>query len=133
MSTKLFVGNLPWAVRDADLEDLLAAQGLAHAGVEVLLEAPDDEGRRRSRGFGFVRFDSEAEAGKARDVLSGTVLRGRVLKVDWATARQMSVGPGGRREGGRGPRPEAGGREKRRRREKELAGHWDEFFPEDRS
>jgi RNA recognition motif-containing protein len=134
MSAKLFVGNLAWAVREPELEAHLRGLGLSFRQVEVLLEHPED-GPVRSRGFGFVHFDTDAEAGAARDALVGSVLFGRPMRVDYATTNQMEVRPGGGRD--RVGRPRGDGRRPSRRTRRDRCpvdgddALWSEFFPGD--
>ena len=52
MSTKLFVGSLPWSASDEDLQTAFAAHGNVLSAKVVT-----DKETRRSRGFGFVEFD----------------------------------------------------------------------------
>jgi RNA recognition motif-containing protein len=54
MQRRLFVGNLPWSVMDADLSDLVSA----HAKVLDTKIITDYE-TGRSRGFGFVTVETE--------------------------------------------------------------------------
>ena len=57
MGKKLYVGNLPYSVRDSDLEDLFAAHGSVQSA-QVIIER--DTGR--SKGFGFVEMSNDQEA-----------------------------------------------------------------------
>jgi RNA recognition motif-containing protein len=64
----------------------------------------------RSRGFGFVEFNDEAQANSAKAGLDGTELDGRRIRVDFAQDRQGGGGGGGGGGGrGRGPRGGGGG------------------------
>ena len=54
--------------------------------------------------FGFVEFDSPADASAAFEAMNGTELEGRELKLDYATEQQNSPRPFGGRGGGRGGR-----------------------------
>ena len=106
MGNKLYVGNLPYTVRDNDLQQAFGAFGLV-TSAKVMMER--DTGR--SQGFGFVERGSDAEAQAAVEGMNGQSLGGRSLVVN--EARPMEPRPpraggfgGGRREGGFG-----GGRE----------------------
>ena len=106
MGNKLYVGNLPYTVRDNDLQQAFGAFGLV-TSAKVMMER--DTGR--SKGFGFVEMGSDAEAQAAVEGMNGQSLGGRSLVVN--EARPMEPRPprtggfgGGRREGGFG-----GGRE----------------------
>ena len=57
MGNKLYVGNLPYSVRDAELGQAFAAFGSV-VSAKVMMER--DSGR--SKGFGFVEMGSDAEA-----------------------------------------------------------------------
>ena len=104
MGNKLYVGNLPYSVRDGDLEQSFGQFG-AVTSAKVMMER--DTGR--SRGFGFVEMGSDAEAQAAIAGMNGAPLGGRNLVVN--EARPMEARPprtggggfgGGRREGGGG-------------------------------
>lgn len=60
----------------------------------------------RSRGFGFVTFNSTHDAQDALDALNDRDLEGRVVRVDFATARG-ALAPSQPSGGGRGYNPEA--------------------------
>ncbi len=120
MGNKLYVGNLPYGVRDNDLEQAFGQFG-AVASARVMMER--DTGR--SKGFGFVEMASEAEAQAAIQGMNGQPLGGRSLVVN--EARPMEPRPprsggfgggfrgegsfgGGNRDGGYGGgRSEGGG------------------------
>ena len=102
MGNKLYVGNLPYSVRDNDLQQLFAQHGNV-SSAKVMMER--DTGR--SKGFGFVAMGSDAEAQAAIAGLNGKDMGGRALVVN--EARPMEPRPprtggfgGGRREGGFG-------------------------------
>ncbi|HAJ11709.1 MAG: RNA-binding protein [Hydrogenophaga sp.] len=102
MGNKLYVGNLPYTVRDDDLQQAFSAFG-AVSSAKVMMER--DTGR--SKGFGFVEMGSDAEAQSAIEGMNGQSLGGRSLVVN--EARPMEPRPprtggfgGGRREGGFG-------------------------------
>ena len=65
MGNKLYVGNLPYSVRDGDLEQSFSQFG-AVTSAKVMMER--DTGR--SKGFGFVEMGSEAEAQAAIEALN---------------------------------------------------------------
>ena len=100
MGNKLYVGNLPYSVRDDDLQQAFSAFGAVNSA-KVMMER--DTGR--SKGFGFVEMGSDAEAQSAIEGMNGQSLGGRSLVVN--EARPMEPRPprtggfgGGRREGG---------------------------------
>jgi RNA recognition motif-containing protein len=99
MGTRLFVGNLPFDVTEAELRALFGGED-RHVG-DVAIVTERDTGR--PRGFGFVDMGSEADAKAAVNALNGLVLRGRTLTVNEAReARSRRGGPslGGSRAGG---------------------------------
>ena len=86
---KLYVGNLAWAVTDADLQELFQGYGSVESAV-VITER--DSGR--SRGFGFVEMSEGAD--EAIEALNGHDLKGRPLRVNEAQSKGGGGG-GGRR------------------------------------
>jgi len=96
MGKKLYVGNLPYSVRDSDLEDLFAAHGSVQSA-QVIIER--DTGR--SKGFGFVEMSNDQEAQEAISALNGREMEGRTLTVNEARPKEEGGG-GGRRGGGGG-------------------------------
>lgn len=103
MGNKLYVGNLPYTVRDDDLQQAFSAFGSVNSA-KVMMER--DTGR--SKGFGFVEMGSDAEAQSAIEGMNGQSLGGRSLVVN--EARPMEARPprsggggfGGGRSGGGG-------------------------------
>lgn len=79
MGSKLYVGNLPYGVRDLDLQQSFAQFGSV-VSAKVMLER--DTGR--SKGFGFVEMGSESEAHAAIQSMNGQPLGGRSLVVNEA-------------------------------------------------
>ncbi|MFV8752154.1 RNA recognition motif domain-containing protein [Nannocystaceae bacterium ST9] len=104
MSTKLFVGGLPWAMDTQRLKEVFAEFGdLVDARVIT------DRETGRSRGFGFVTFGSPEGAERAI-ALDGQEVDGRRIRVDRAQEKERPSrppGPGGGPP--RGPRPEGEG------------------------
>ena len=99
MGNKLYVGNLPYSVRDGDLAQAFGQFGNV-TSAKVMMER--DTGR--SKGFGFVEMGSDAEAQSAIQGMNGQGLGGRNLVVNGA--RPLEARPprsgfgGGPREGG---------------------------------
>ncbi len=79
MSTKLFVGSLPWAVNDDALKTAFEAHGIV-----VTAKVVTDRQTGRSRGFGFVEMENESEANNAIQALNGSQLKGRSIIVSEA-------------------------------------------------
>ncbi|SRR5690606_24234037 len=101
MGNKLYVGNLPYTVRDEDLQQSFSAYGVVNSA-KVMMER--DTGR--SKGFGFVEMGSDAEALAAVEGMNGQSLGGRSLVVN--EARPMEARPP-RTGGFGGPRGGGGG------------------------
>ncbi|HSC87943.1 MAG TPA: RNA-binding protein [Polyangiaceae bacterium] len=101
MTTKLFVGNLSYSTSEDQLRDVFAPFGNVVSSAIVL-----DRMTGRSRGFGFVEYDSQAEADKAIEALNGADLNGRQLNVNVARERSEGDRPprrfGGQSAGGGG-------------------------------
>lgn len=93
----IYVGNLPYSVRDQELRETFEAFGTVTAA-EVIF----DKRTRRSRGYGFVEMASEAEARRAIEALNGKELHGRELRVD--ASQSKSEKPQRADEGERAPR-----------------------------
>ena len=106
MGNKLYVGNLPYTVRDEDLQQAFSAYGSVNSA-KVMMER--DTGR--SKGFGFVEMGNDAEAQAAVEGMNGQSLGGRSLVVN--EARPMEARPprsgGGGFGGGGGGRSGGGG------------------------
>ncbi|MDP3754952.1 RNA-binding protein [Polaromonas sp.] len=93
MGNKLYVGNLPYSVRDEDLQQSFGQFG-AVTSAKVMMER--DTGR--SKGFGFVEMGSDAEAQAAIAGMNGQPLGGRSVVVNEARpmeARPPRTGGGG--------------------------------------
>jgi RNA recognition motif-containing protein len=107
MGNKLYVGNLPYTVRDEDLQQAFSAYGSVNSA-KVMMER--DTGR--SKGFGFVEMGNDAEAQAAVEGMNGQSLGGRSLVVNEARpmeARPPRSGGGGFGGGGGGGRSGGGG------------------------
>jgi len=83
MATNLFVGNLPYAMDSAKLQELFAT-----AGTVVSAKVISDKYSGRSRGFGFVEMASDEETKKAIEMLNGKDIEGRPLVVNEARPRE---------------------------------------------
>lgn len=99
MGAKLYVGNLPYSIGEAKLEELFSRHGSV-ASVKIIT----DKFSGRSKGFGFVEMGSDEEAEKATAALNGTEFEGRTLVVSEARPLQPRTGQGG------GGRPMRSGR-----------------------
>ncbi|MBL0421261.1 RNA-binding protein [Ramlibacter sp. AW1] len=97
MGNKLYVGNLPYSVRDSDLEQAFSQFG-AVTSAKVMMER--DTGR--SKGFGFVEMGSDAEAQAAINGMNGQPLGGRSVVVNEARPPEPRSRSGGYGGGGGG-------------------------------
>ncbi len=79
MTTKLFVGNIPWSQTDDGLKELFQDHGTVLTAEVVL-----DTTTGRSRGFGFVVMGSEEECTRAIKALDREEIGGRSINVSIA-------------------------------------------------
>ncbi|MBU0614081.1 RNA-binding protein [Patescibacteria group bacterium] len=83
MENKIFVGGLPWAVDNDKLREIFSAYGeIKDAHVAT------DKFTGKSRGFGFVEFNTNEEAQAAIDALNETELEGRTITVNVARPKE---------------------------------------------
>ncbi len=91
---KIYVGNLPYTSTEQELEELFRQYGpVARANIVT------DRDTGRSRGFGFVEMENQADGQAAIDALNGQEWGGRTLTVNEARPRSND-----RRGGGGGGR-----------------------------
>lgn len=83
MATQLFVGSLPFRMTSDELTELFAEFGNVSSAKII-----NDRETGRSRGFGFVEFDSDDEAQAAIKGLNGKDVDGRALVVNVARPRE---------------------------------------------
>jgi RNA recognition motif-containing protein len=95
MATKLYVGNLAYAVTQEDLAALFAQAGKVESAAVVT-----DKFSGQSRGFGFVEMADAEGAARAISTLNDTELKGRRIRIDEARSSTPGGGGGPRREGG---------------------------------
>ena len=79
MGAKLYVGNLPFSVTEAELREAFEKHG-AVLSAKIIT----DRGTGRPRGFGFVEFEDANSAQEAQSALNGQELGGRELRVNEA-------------------------------------------------
>ena len=96
MSRKLYVGNLPYAIGETELQELFARSGSVES-VTIMR----DQATGRARGFGFVEMGSDEEAQAAINQLNASEVGGRSLTVNEARPKEARGGGGG--GFGRGP------------------------------
>jgi RNA recognition motif-containing protein len=100
---KLYVGNFPYSVDEAQLRGIFAAYGEIS---DIKLITDRDTGR--PKGFGFITFATQAAAEKALEQ-NGKDVGGRPLKVNVATDKPRTGGGGGGGGGFRGGNGGGGG------------------------
>ena len=105
MGKKLYVGNLTYSVSDSALEQLFSQFGTVQSAQVI-----QDRATGRSKGFGFVEMDTEAQAQAAIEGLHDQEHDGRRLTVNEAKPREDRGGGGGYGGGGGGGGGGRGGR-----------------------
>jgi RNA recognition motif-containing protein len=95
MSTKIYVGNLPYSVTDASLKSNFAEFG-GVSSAKVMI----DRDTGTSKGFGFVEMASAEVAQAAIAALNGMSVDGRSIVVNLARPREASKDAGGYGAGG---------------------------------
>ena len=98
-SNKLYVGGLPYATTEDELEDLFSAHGTVESARVIT-----DRMTGRSKGFGFVEMGNQEEAEAAIAKLNDSDLEGRTLTVNVAKPREKRESGGGYGGGGGGGR-----------------------------
>jgi cold-inducible RNA-binding protein len=98
MASKLFVGNLPHSVSDAQLNEFVINAGYQVASAVVIR----DKLTGTPRGFGFVELAEGEDIQRAISGLNGQTLEGRPLTVNEAQPQRTGFGRGPGGGGGRG-------------------------------
>ncbi|KAJ5357573.1 Nucleotide-binding alpha-beta plait [Penicillium brevicompactum] len=101
--SKLFVHGLSWHTNDDTLR-----QGFEQFGEIQEAIVVKDRATLRSRGFGFVRFASDAEADAAMEAMNNQEFDGRVIRVDKAFDRPQRTDGGFQGRGGYNSQPPSG-------------------------
>lgn len=83
MTSKLYVGNLPFSVTEEQLEEMFKPYGAVQSAKVIT-----DRATGRSRGFGFVEFENADQANAAVEELDGKDQGGRNLKVNPAKEQE---------------------------------------------
>jgi RNA recognition motif-containing protein len=116
MANKLFVGNLSWGTTDDGLREFFAQFGNVISATII-----KDRNTGRAKGFGFVEFETEEEANKAKEEGNGKELDGRPVAVHDARPqepRPQGGGFGGGNRGGFDRRDNRGGGRRDDRRDR---------------
>ena len=102
MNKKLYVGNLPFDMTDAKLEEMFSGAGKVESASVVR-----DRATGQGRGFAFVEMATEQEAQKAITMFDQYQMDGRTITVSEARPQKERQGGGGggggHKPGGRGP------------------------------
>jgi len=85
--SRLFIGNLPHASSEADLQQWVESNGFAVESVEII----HDRLTGMSRGFAFVTIKEEGTGQTAINNMNGKRLNGRVLTVSQAFPLSSAV------------------------------------------
>jgi RNA recognition motif-containing protein len=104
MSKRLFVGNLPFSLTQEGLKNLFSKYGALGETVVVT-----NKFNGRSKGFGFVTVEDDAQAATAISEMNGSELEGRKITVNEATPFDPNKPRPERRSGGFGGRGGFGG------------------------
>jgi len=99
VSTKLYVGSLPYSTTDQQLSEVFSQYGTVQSAKVIT-----DRYTGQSRGFGFVEMATNEEAQKAIAALNGSQLGGRTLVVNEARPQEKRPFGGGGGGGGQGDR-----------------------------
>jgi RNA recognition motif-containing protein len=91
MEAKLYVGNLSYNVSEDELRELFGQAGEIKEVTLIM-----DRDTRRPKGFGFVEYNTQADAEKAIQMFNDYELDGRRLTVNIARPREERSGGGGR-------------------------------------
>jgi RNA recognition motif-containing protein len=98
MNKKLYVGNLPFSADETAMREMFGADNRKVASVQII----SDRETGRSRGFGFVEFETEQDAESAIQAFNGKEWQGRPLVVNEARAQTKGPRMGGFGGGGGG-------------------------------
>ena len=79
---KLFIANLPWALRGKDLQEIFSEYGEVSYAKVIL-----DRETRKSKGFGFIEFVNPEDAAKAVEEMNEAEIDGRSIKLDFAVEK----------------------------------------------
>ena len=103
MPNRMYVGNLPYSIKESDLANFFASAGKVEKTSIVI-----DRDTGKPRGFGFVDMSSAEEMKKAIETLNGADMQGRPLVVNEARPKEDRPHAGGPRPHSGGPRPNRG-------------------------
>ncbi|MEI6751356.1 MAG: RNA-binding protein [Candidatus Saccharibacteria bacterium] len=90
MAIKLYVGGLPYSMTDSDLEALFAEIGKVVSSAVIV-----DRDTNRSKGFGFIEMEDDADGQRAIKELDGKDVGGRSIVVNEARPKEDRRPSGG--------------------------------------
>jgi RNA recognition motif-containing protein len=90
VSTRIYVGGLPYSITEQELSDLFSQHGTVESARVI-----SDKFTGQSRGFGFVEMKTDEEAQKAISALNGTQMGGRTITVNEARPQEQRPARGG--------------------------------------
>ena len=90
MGRRLYVGGLPYATTQDELQQLFSEVGAVTSASVIT-----DRATGQSKGFGFVEMATDEEAQKAIDQLNGAQVGGRTITVNEARPPERRPGGGG--------------------------------------
>ena len=90
MSTKLYVGNLPFSATDESLANAFSEFGTVNSSKVIM-----DRDTGRSKGFAFVEMATQEEASLSINKLNGSQFDGRSINVSEAKPQAPRTGGGG--------------------------------------
>ena len=96
----IYIANIPFKAKDNDLRELFEQYGEVQSAKIIM-----DKVTQRSRGFGFVEMNDDAEAREAIESLNGADFMGKTLVVNEASPRTDNPNGGNRGGGGFNRRP----------------------------
>jgi cold-inducible RNA-binding protein len=102
MAKKLYVGGLPYSTTNDELKEFFGEAGTVSSANVII-----DKMSGRSRGFGFVEMENDADAEKAVEMFNEKELGGRRIIVNEARPmedrpKRTGNGGGGYNRGGGG-------------------------------
>jgi RNA recognition motif-containing protein len=81
----IYVGNLDFKVNDSDLKEIFEEYGTVSSSNIII-----DKYSGKSKGFGFITMDDDAEALKAIKELNGATLESREMVVNEAKPKKTN-------------------------------------------
>ncbi|MCD5382582.1 RNA-binding protein [Candidatus Gracilibacteria bacterium] len=82
-TNKLFIGNLAWTVRGVSLRDAFSEFGAVYGKVAL-----ENGSKGKSRGFGFVEFETVEAATAALEAMQGKEVEGREIRIMYAQEQE---------------------------------------------